>query len=104
MPHHFLRMAATRLDQYLTKMPDFNLAKNSSTLLPEYFSLSGLAVYASVSRNTLKKWLHDFNMPHYRIGRCIRVRKSEFDVWVRQFRNGTSNDLDAIWDQVMKEV
>ena len=44
------------------------------------------------------------NMPYYRIGRCIRVRKSEFDVWVKQFRNGTSNDLDAIWDQVMKEV
>ena len=53
----------------------------------------------------MKKWLHDFNMPHYRIGRCIRVRKSEFDVWLKQFRNGTSNtDLDTIWDQVMKEV
>lgn len=85
-------------------MTDFTYSKNSSTLLPEYISLSGLAVYASVSRNTLKKWLHDFNMPHYRIGRCIRVRKSEFDVWLTQFRNGTSNDLDAIWDQVMKEV
>ena len=85
-------------------MTDFTYSKNSSTLLPEYISLSGLAVYASVSRNTLKKWLRDFNMPHYRIGRCIRVRKSEFDVWVEQFRNGTSNDLDAIWDQVMKEV
>jgi len=79
-------------------------AKNTSTCLPEYLSLSGLAVYASASKNTLKKWLRDFNMPHYRIGRCIRVRKSEFDVWVKQFRNGTSNDLDAIWDQVMKEV
>ena len=45
-----------------------------------------------------------YNMPHYRIGRCMRVRKSEFDVWVTQFRNGTSNDLDAIWDQVMKEA
>jgi excisionase family DNA binding protein len=86
-------------------MTDFISAKNSSTLLPEYFSLSGLAVYASVSRNTLKKWLRDSNMPHYRIGRCIRVRKSEFDVWVRQFRNGTSKpDLDTLWNQVMKEV
>jgi excisionase family DNA binding protein len=82
---------------------DFTSNKNLSTP-PEYFSLSGLAIYASVSRNTLKKWLHDFNMPHYRIGRCIRVRKSEFDVWLKQFRNGTSDDLDAIWDQVMKEV
>jgi excisionase family DNA binding protein len=79
-------------------------AKNTTTLLPEYLSLSGLAVYASASKNTLKKWLRDFNMPHYRIGRCIRVRKSEFDVWVKQFRNGTSNDLDAILDQVMREV
>ncbi len=80
-------------------------AKNPSTFSPEYFSLSGLAVYVSASKNTLKKWLRDFNMPHYRIGRCIRVRKSEFDVWVRQFRNGTSKpDLDTLWNQVMKEV
>ncbi len=85
-------------------MTAFISAKNSSIFSPEYFSLSGLAVYASVSRNTLKKWLHDFNMPHYRIGRCIRVRRSEFDVWVKQFRNGTSIDLNVIWDQVMKEV
>jgi len=78
--------------------------ESRSNLLPEYLSLSGLAVYASASKNTLKKWLRDFNMPHYRIGRCIRVRKSEFDVWVKQFHNGTSNDLDAMLDQVMKEV
>lgn len=44
-------------------------------------------------------------MPHIRIGRCIRVRRSEFDVWVKHFRDGTSKaDLDLIWDQVMKEV
>jgi excisionase family DNA binding protein len=86
-------------------MTDFISNKNLSTFSPEYFSLSGLAIYASVSRNTLKKWLRDFNMPHYRIGRCIRVRKSEFDVWIKQFRNGTSQpDLESIWDQVMKEV
>ena len=85
-------------------MSELVSTKNKSTLLPEYLSLSELAIYASASRNTLKKWLRDFNMPHYRIGRCIRVRKSEFDVWVKQFRNGTSTDLDAIWDQVMKEV
>ena len=89
---------------YLDEMPELTSVEKKSTLLPEYLSLTGLAIYASVSRNTLKKWLRDFNMPHYRIGRCIRVRKSEFDVWVKQFRDGTSKDLDAIWDQVMKEV
>jgi hypothetical protein len=44
-------------------------------------------------------------MPHYRVGRDIRVNIQEFDEWMRQFRNSTSKpDLDTIWDQVMKEV
>ena len=44
-------------------------------------------------------------MPTYRIGRCIRVKKSEFDEWVQQFRNGTSKpNLDNVWGRVMEEV
>jgi hypothetical protein len=70
---------------------------------PEYLSLSALGVYASASRNTLKKWVA-YGMPCYRIGRCTRVRKSEFDVWMRQFRIGASQDLDDMLDQVMEEV
>jgi excisionase family DNA binding protein len=62
-----------------------------------------LSAYASVSRNTSKKWLSS-GMPHYRVGCCIRVRVDEFNEWMKQFCNGTSKDLDAIWDQVMKEV
>ena len=70
---------------------------------PEYLSLKGLASYTSVSLNTCKKW-GDYGMPTYRIGRCIRVKKCEFEQWIQQFRSGTSNDLDTVWNQVMKEV
>jgi excisionase family DNA binding protein len=70
----------------------------------EYFNISDLVVNASVSRNTLKKWL-GCGMPYYRVGRCLRVKKSEFDAWIQQFRNGTeSTDLKAVWNQVMEEV
>jgi hypothetical protein len=73
-------------------------------LEPEYLSLTALASYASVSLNTCKKW-EDYGMPTYRIGRCIWVKKSEFDEWIQQFRNGTSKpDLDSTWDQAMEEV
>jgi excisionase family DNA binding protein len=73
-------------------------------IAPEYLSLNDLAVYASVSKNTLKKWL-DCGMPVYRVGRCIRVKRAEFDQWMQQFRDGTeSRDLDAIWAQVLEEV
>ena len=71
---------------------------------PEYLSLAELVTYASASKNTLKKWLA-YGMPFYRVGRCLRVKRGEFDAWMRQFRNGTFKpDLDAIWDQVMEEV
>ena len=70
---------------------------------PEYLSLAELAVYASVAKNTLKKWLKD-GMPYYKVNRCIRVRIDEFNQWMNRFRGGTSEDLDAILDQVMKEV
>jgi hypothetical protein len=75
--------------------------KNQVT--PEYLSLAELAIYASVAKNTLKKWLKD-GMPYYQVNRCIRVRVDEFNGWMNRFRSGTSEDLDAILDQVIKEV
>ena len=71
---------------------------------PEYLSLRDLAVYSGVCRNTLLKWL-EYGMPCYRVDRCIRVKKSDFDQWFRQFRIGTeSQDLDTHWNQVLEEV
>jgi excisionase family DNA binding protein len=73
-------------------------------ITPAYLSLADLAAYASVSKNTLKKWM-GCGMPVYRVGRCVRFKRSEFDQWIQQFRHGTeSQDLDSIWAQVMEEV
>jgi len=43
-------------------------------------------------------------MPVYKVGRLVRVNVSEFNAWMRQFRSGTSEDLDTVWNQVMSEV
>jgi len=54
----------------------------------------------------LNSWKED-GMPYYRLGpRCNRVKLSEFDEWVKQFRVDTdeTNHLETVWDQVMKEV
>jgi hypothetical protein len=42
-------------------------------------------------------------MPYYKVNRCLRVRVDEFNGLMSRFRGGTSEDLDAILDQVMKE-
>ena len=70
---------------------------------PEYLSLAELALYCSASKKTLNKWLRS-GMPYYKVGRLVRVNVSEFNAWMRQFRSGTSEDLDTVWNQVMSEV
>jgi len=69
----------------------------------EYLSLADLAKHCSVGKKTLNKWINR-GMPVYKVGRLVRVKKSEFDHWMKQFRSGTSEDLDSVWDQVMEEV
>jgi len=70
---------------------------------PEYLRLAELALYCSASKKTLMKWLRS-GMPYYKVGRLVRVNVSEFNAWMKQFRSGTPKDLDAILDQVMREV
>jgi hypothetical protein len=44
-------------------------------------------------------------MPTYRISRTVRVRLSEFNEWMQQFRSDTApKNLDAAWREVMKEA
>ena len=70
---------------------------------PEYLSFKGLANYASVCVNTLKKW-EGCGMPVYQVGGVLRVKRSDFDAWMRQFRRGTeSTDLNSVWEEVMEE-
>ena len=80
--------------------PDSDMKKEVTA---KYLTLTELAIYASVAKNTLKKWFK-IGMPYYQVNRCIRVRVDEFDGWMSRFRGGTSQDLDAMLDQVMKEV
>lgn len=72
-------------------------------ITPEYLTLAELEIYSRVGKKTLKKWINR-GMPVYKVGRLVRVNVSEFNAWMRQFRSGTSEDLDTVWNQVMSEV
>jgi excisionase family DNA binding protein len=75
---------------------------------PEYLSLAELAIYSSLSRSYLRKCLQ-IGMPHYRVGRSIRVKRSDFDAWLDQFKaegstryNRHKVALDEAIDEVRK--
>jgi excisionase family DNA binding protein len=59
----------------------------------EYMSLKELSDYSRLHTNLLRSWVKE-GMPHFRIGRRIRVKRSEFDAWMeKKFRTkGTAED------------
>lgn len=59
-----------------------------ATVAREYLKVSELAQYTGISDRTLWDLLKDpvNPIPHYRVGaagRIVRIKKSEFDEWMR---------------------
>jgi excisionase family DNA binding protein len=72
----------------------------------EYFSVAELAVYSSLSKSYLRKCLR-LGMPHYRVGRSIRVKRNDFDIWMDQFKVAGStryNRHKVALDEAIDEV
>ncbi len=68
-----------------------------------FFRKAELAKYLSVSTRTIEKNLDQ--IPHYRLhGSMLRFRKSEIDVWVEQYREGSNHELDQIVDGAMESL
>ena len=75
-----------------------------------FLSLRSLAAYSGLSVRTLRALVHRAvgPLPYYQIANKILVRRSEFDVWMRQFRRGTEtagrHELDQLVDQVLESL
>ncbi|MEM4168201.1 MAG: helix-turn-helix domain-containing protein [Candidatus Caldarchaeum sp.] len=67
-----------------------------------YLSIKKLSEYAGVHPNTLRSWLK-IGMPHYRFGKRILVKVSEFDDWMKRFKIGGTT-LKNIINEVIAEV
>ena len=59
----------------------------------EYFTIDALAAYLSIKPKTLYARIKE--IPHYKVGRLVRFRKDEIDVWMQKHRVGKEeNDQD----------
>lgn len=48
----------------------------------EFFGIQGLSVYVGIKTSTLYVMVEERSIPHYRVGRLIRFRRSEIDAWM----------------------
>jgi excisionase family DNA binding protein len=65
------------------------MPKIAANVFPEYFTLEELSLYSGIAISTLRNWQRS-GMPYYKLGRLVRIKRSDFDAWVVRFQvNGT---------------
>ena len=73
----------------------------------EYLKVSELAQYAGISDRTLWELLKDpvNPIPHYRVGaagRIVRIKKSEFDEWMRNQKVREASLVDDVLEGILE--
>ncbi len=68
-----------------------------------FLNKAELAEYLSISTRSIENHLPE--IPHYRLFNSMLIfKKSEIDVWVDQYREGSSHELDQIVDGAMESL
>jgi len=77
-----------------------------STQLDPFLDLRALAAYSSLSVRKLRDLLEDSThpIPNYRPCGKILVRRSEFDTWIAAYRQHGRRDVDAIVNDVLRDL
>ena len=70
----------------------------------EYLDLRGLSTYSSLAVPTLRDYLKEGGLPHYKLRGKIIVKKSEFDSWMENYRVDKREDLDDLVDDVINTM
>jgi excisionase family DNA binding protein len=69
--------------------------------------LKNLATQTSLSVFTLRRYIQNFGMPCYRIGRKILVDPDEFEEWLTQFRSASQpkdHDIKKLVHNTLKKL
>lgn len=72
-----------------------------------FMGIKTLAKYSDLSERKLRELIHHplYPLPSYKIDGSIRVKKSEFDLWLKKFRfvSDGNTDIDELVDGIMKD-
>ena len=86
-----------------------NEIKSSIQPIDYYMSLKALATYSGISKRKLKDLIKhtEYPLPTFKIDGSIRIKKSEFESWINQFRLVPENRgkvVDEIVDDIIKDL
>jgi hypothetical protein len=77
-----------------------------ATALDPFLPLKALASYAGLSVRKLPDVLEDptHPLPCYRVGGKILVRRSDFDLWIGQYRQIGQQNVDRVVAEVLQDL
>ena len=81
------------------KKIDQQMAEKAVTVSPEFLGVKGVSQYLGIQPSTLYCLVEQQKIPHYRIGRLIRFRRAEIDLWME----GNKKDCAAL-ERVAKKT
>ena len=73
--------------------------KEQETKVSGFWSIQDLSLYLGIKASTLYAMVEERSIPHYRIGKLIRFKRSEIDLWMA----GNKKDCVAA-DRVAKRI
>jgi excisionase family DNA binding protein len=59
--------------------------------MKEFLTIDELSEYLSVRRSTLYALVEKGGLPHYRVGRLIRIKRDDVDLWMESRRHEIVN-------------
>ena len=84
-------------------IPD-SIAERAITLKDQFFDLRGLSAYSAMAISTLRNFISSGNLPAYKVGGKILIKKSEFDAWINIFRINKKQDLSNMVDDILSNI
>ena len=79
--------------------------KSSVHPVDYYMDVRTLSRYSGISCRKLKNLIRhqEYPLPAYKIDGCIRIKKSEFEAWLNQFRLAHENG-DKVVEDIVNDI
>jgi len=84
-------------------IPD-NIIESAISLKDQYFDLRGLSAYSALGVGTLRDHIKSGNLPAFKVKGKILIRRSEFDIWLEDYRVNRTKQINDIVDDVMSSL
>lgn len=66
-----------------------------------YYDLRAASVYSCMAVSTIRSYIKSGNLPAYKVGGKVLIKRSELDSWIKSFRINRKQSLNELVNGVL---